>query len=136
MSIAQSEINLQRYSRLVAKARPMIINTEEENNRMLVIVEQLMKKNDKLTKEEGKLLELLGSLISDFEEKHYPVRKATPLEMLHHLMDARDLKPKDLWNVFGSKGVASEVLNGKRSISKSHIKKLAEFFNVSSELFI
>jgi len=136
MSIAQSEINLQRYSRLVAKARPMIINTEEENNRMLVIVEQLIKKNDKLTKEEGKLLELLGSLISDFEEKHYPVRKATPLEMLHHLMDARDLKPKDLWNVFGSKGVASEVLNGKRSISKSHIKKLAEFFNVSSELFI
>lgn len=136
MSIAQSEIDPQRYSRLVAKARPMVIKTEEEKNRMLAIVEQLMKKGNGLTNEEGELLELLGRLIYDFEEKHYPIKKATPLGMLLHLMDARDLKPKDLWDVFGSKGVASEVLNGKRSLSKSHIKKLAEFFNVSSELFI
>lgn len=136
MSVSQSGIDARSYSRLVAKARPRVIKTEEENNRMLAIVEQLMKKNDNLTNEEGELLELLASLISDFEERHYPIRKATPLEMLLHLMEARDLKPKDLWSVFGSKGVASEVLNGKRSISKSHIKKLAEFFHVSVELFI
>ncbi len=30
--------------------------------------------------------------------------------------------------VFGSSGVASEVINGKRAISKAPAKKLAEFF--------
>jgi len=135
MSVTQSKINLQTYSRLVAKARPAVIKTEEENNRMLAIVEQLMKKGDNLTAEEGELLELLANLISDFEDKHYPIKEPTPLEMLQHLMEARGLTAKDLWDVFGSKGVTSEVLSGKRGISKSHIKRLAAFFNVSPELF-
>jgi HTH-type transcriptional regulator/antitoxin HigA len=51
-------------------------------------------------------------------------------------MEARDLTQKDLWKVFGSKGIASEVLNGKRSVSKTHAKKLAQLFHVSPELFI
>ena len=42
----------------------------------------------------------------------------------------------DLWKLFGSKGVASEVVNGKRGISKAQAKALAEFFHVSPELFI
>jgi HTH-type transcriptional regulator/antitoxin HigA len=41
-----------------------------------------------------------------------------------------------VWPLFGSKGVASEVLNGKRSISKAQAKKLAAFFHVSADLFI
>ncbi|MEW6209677.1 MAG: helix-turn-helix transcriptional regulator [Acidobacteriota bacterium] len=36
----------------------------------------------------------------------------------------------------GSKGYASDIINGKREISKSQARKLAEFFNVSVELFI
>ena len=43
---------------------------------------------------------------------------------------------KDVWPLFGSKGVASEVLNGKRSISKAQAKRLAVFFHVSADLFI
>jgi HTH-type transcriptional regulator/antitoxin HigA len=56
--------------------------------------------------------------------------------MLRYLMDDRGLKQADLLPVFGSSGIASEVVNGKRSISKTQAKKLAEFFNVSVELFI
>lgn len=136
MSVTQSKINPQTYSKLVAKARPAVIKTEEENNRLLAIVEQLMKKGDDLTAEEGELLELLSNLISDFEDKHYPIKEPSPLEMLQHLMEARELTAKDLWDVFGSKGVTSEVLSGKRGISIAHIKKLATFFDVSPELFI
>jgi HTH-type transcriptional regulator/antitoxin HigA len=136
MSVAQLKINPRTYSRLVAKARPVVIKTEEENNRMLAIVEQLMKKGDDLTAEEGELLELLSNLISNFEDKHYPIKAPSPLEMLQHLMESRRVAAKDLWDVFGSKGVASEVLSGKRGMSIAHIKKLATFFNVSPELFI
>ncbi len=56
--------------------------------------------------------------------------------MLHHLMEARGLTHKDVWHLFGSKGIASEVTNCKRSISKTQAKRLAEFFRVSAELFI
>lgn len=51
-------------------------------------------------------------------------------------MESRGLTHKDVWVLFGSKGVASEVLNGKRAISKTHARALAGFFHVSADLFI
>jgi HTH-type transcriptional regulator/antitoxin HigA len=52
------------------------------------------------------------------------------------MMEARNLTQKDMWKVFGSKGVASQVFDGKRAISRTQAKKLAEFFHVGVELFI
>lgn len=88
------------------------------------------------TREEEELAELLTMLIDEYEERRHRIREADPQQVLRHLMEARQLTQKDLWKLFGSKGVASEVLNGKRSISKTHAKKLAVFFHVSPDLFI
>jgi HTH-type transcriptional regulator/antitoxin HigA len=49
---------------------------------------------------------------------------------------ARDIRQRDLIPVFGSSSVVSDVLSGKRSISKAHARKLAEFFHVSVGLFV
>jgi HTH-type transcriptional regulator / antitoxin HigA len=51
-------------------------------------------------------------------------------------MAANRLKQSDLPPVFGSKSRVSEVVNGKRDISKEQAKKLASFFHVSADLFI
>jgi HTH-type transcriptional regulator/antitoxin HigA len=51
-------------------------------------------------------------------------------------MEERNLKQVDLVGKIGSKGVVSEIVNGKRSISKSQAKTLAEIFHVSSSVFI
>ena len=75
-------------------------------------------------------------LIENYEERRYPIRKAGPRQTLLHLMEARNLTQKDLWKLFGSKGITSEVFHGKRSINKAQAKKLAAFFRVSVELFI
>jgi HTH-type transcriptional regulator/antitoxin HigA len=115
---------------------PVVIQTEEENDRLLAEVERLMAKGENLSPEEDAILRLVAALIQDFEEKFYQPREATPLEILLHLMEARDLKQSDLLEVFGSKGVASEVVNGKRSISKTQAKALAKFFGVPADLFI
>ena len=56
--------------------------------------------------------------------------------MLLHLMEASDLKQENLLGVIGSRGVVSEVVNGKRNISKAQAKALAEFFSVDVGLFI
>jgi HTH-type transcriptional regulator/antitoxin HigA len=136
MNAVATQFNRQQYKRLLTKVMPIPIETEEDNERMLAAVESLMGKGEKLSAEEATLLRLLATLIEDFETKFYQPEDATPLEVLRHLMEERDLKQSDLWELFGSKGIASEVLNGKRSISKTQAKKLAEFFHVPVSLFI
>ena len=129
-------VNPRTYGRLLSKTLPTVIKTEEENDRAILLVEQLLEKGNKISPEENALLDLLWGLISDFEEKFYQPREATPQEVLIELMNARGLKQTDLAEVLGSKSRVSEVLNGKREISKTQIKSLATFFNVSAELFI
>ena len=136
---ASVQFDPKKYSRLLTKTLPRTITTEEENERMLKEVERLMDKGEgNTTPEEGALLDLLVMLIEKFEDEHYPEvgRTATPVSILKHLMEARDLKPKDLWGVIGSKSLTSEILSEKRTISKSKAKALAGFFHVSAELFI
>ena len=58
------------------------------------------------------------------------------MQGLRVLMESRGLRQRDLIPVFGSSSVASDVLNGKRSLSKTHVRKLAEFFHVPAGLFI
>ena len=136
MNRAVRKIDPVRYGRLLSRTMPVVIETEKENARMLAIVEKLMKKGENLSVEEEKLLKLLVRLIEDFEQRFYQPPEAEPLEILHHLMEARGIKQSQLWEVFGSKGVASEVLNGKRGISKTHARALADYFHVPADLFV
>ena len=96
----------------------------------------MSKGEDNLTPEEDALLELMATLIERFEENHYPIPEAPGSEVLKMLMEDRDLRQRDIVHLFGSRGITSEIVNGKRSISKAQAKKLAAFFHVSAELFI
>lgn len=136
MSRAVRKFDPVRYRRLLSRTLPVVIETEEENERLLTIVEKLMRKGEDLSAEEDKLLKLLAKLIEDFEQRYYRPREAEPLEVLQHLMEARGIKQSQLWEVFGSKGIASEVLNGKRGISKTHARALANYFHVPADLFV
>ena len=136
MKRAVRRIDPTRYKRLLSQTMPVIIETEAENERMLKIIEKLMDKGEGLSPEEEKLLKLLAKLVEDFEERYYHPRDATPLEVLRHLMESRDVKQTHLWEAFGSKGIASEVLSGKRGISKTHARALADYFHVPADLFI
>ena len=88
------------------------------------------------TPEQDALLDLLVILIEKFEQEYYQHKGSTPQSILQHLMEARDISQSELADIIGSKGVTSEILNGKRSISKKLAKVLGEFFHVSPELFI
>jgi HTH-type transcriptional regulator / antitoxin HigA len=58
------------------------------------------------------------------------------VEALRVLIQQRSMKLADLAAFIGSKGVASEILNGRRALSKANIKRLAGYFGVSPELFL
>jgi HTH-type transcriptional regulator / antitoxin HigA len=130
-------MDLRKYSRLVARAAPLVIETEAEYQRADAEVGRLLKKgHDKLSVEERRLLALLSKLIEDYEERTFPVPDSQPRETLKFLMEQNELRQADLVHVFGSRGRVSEVINGKRGISKAQAKALGEFFKVSPELFI
>ena len=131
---AAVKFNKAKYRKLVADAVPAVVETEAENERLLAIIEPMMSRE--LTLEEEKLFDLLVKLVEDFEERQYPMGESSPTEMLKFLMEQRGLRQRDVVHLFGSSGVASEVINGKRAISKNQAKALAEFFRVSPELFI
>ena len=137
MTTATEDLDLKRYGRLLARALPTVIKSEAENDRLLAIVESLLEKGeDRLSAEEDALLELLTGLIHDFESRAYAVGKSEPHKMVAFLLERRGMKASDLWAVVGSKGRVSEILSGKRAISKEQAKKLASFFRVRAELFI
>ncbi|HWZ55504.1 MAG TPA: transcriptional regulator [Verrucomicrobiae bacterium] len=119
----------------MGRTLPHVIRTDEECERLTNELERLDER-ERLSPEESELAELLTVLIDQYEERRHPIRKASPRQTLKHLMEARNLKQKDLWKLFGSKGITSEVFHGKRSISKAQARKLAEFFRVNVELFI
>ena len=132
---ALPQINETRYAKLLANTLPRPIRTEEENRRMTELLLKLDERED-LSAEEEQLAEMLTILIEDFEAKRCPLPPVPPREALKALMEERGLRHSDIWPVLGNKGVASEILNGKRSISKAQAKKLAGFFHVPVELFI
>lgn len=130
------EIDRQKYGKLLARTLPAVIETEDEHEHFLAEIEKLIDKEAKLSPEEDKLFDLMTALVESFEEKNYPIPDAPPHEVLQELMRSRGLKQRDLLDIFGSDGIASEVVNGKRNISRTHAKSLAEYFHVPADLFI
>ena len=129
------EITDSVYAELLAKSLPRPIRAEAERARFAETLLALDERDD-LSPEEEALAEVLTLLIEDYEEKHYPLPQVPPNESLNALMEERGLKHKDIWPVLGNKGAATEVLSGRRSISKSQAKRLAEFFHVPIDLFV
>ena len=123
------------YSKLLAEIAPRAIETEEEYDRLLAVAERLTFAK-KLTPEERALYKLLVTLIEVYETENYPMDKSEPHEILQHVMESSGTRQADLVGIIGSSGVVSEVVNGKRTISKAQAKALGDYFKISPSLFI
>lgn len=81
------------------------------------------------------ILDYLANQVEAYEDEHFPIPEATPREVLLFLMDQHGLKQEDLADC-ASQGRISEILSGKRAISKEVAKNLAHRFHVHADLFI
>jgi len=118
------------------RSSPLVIRTDAENERLIAELEQLDERHDELSPEEREYSELLTVLIETFEEHHYALEGSTPGSRLRSLMEEHGLRQRDLMDIFGSRGLASEVVRGKRAVSKVQAKKLATLFHVTADLFL
>jgi HTH-type transcriptional regulator/antitoxin HigA len=126
--------NRDLYGQLLASALPHVIHTDKENESYIAELETLLNRGN-LSSEEKELAALLTVLIERYEARCEIRPASTPAERVRHFMDAQDLKPADMLDIFGTKSVVSEVLSGKRELSKAHIRALSKRFNVSPEVF-
>lgn len=136
--MAVTAISPLKYGKLLAKALPKVIETREEFDRYVAMMEQLDRRAEMgaaLSPEEEMLLALLEQLVKDYDDQ-IELPDVPPHKMIAYLMEQRGLRQADLLPIFGARSAASDVISGKREPSKAHIRKLADFFHVSPELFL
>jgi HTH-type transcriptional regulator/antitoxin HigA len=115
-----------------------MIETREEFDHTVAMMEALDRRaesGEARSREEETLLALLEQLVTDFDDQ-VELPSVEPCKTIQFLMEQRGLRQADLLTVFGSRSVASDVVSGKREPSKAHVRKLAAFFRVSTDLFL
>lgn len=89
---------------------------------------------------EGQLdyIAALARFVQDYEREHRQRKliRLSTIDMLKFLMEESDMNTSDLGYILGSRGLASEVLNGKRDLSKALIRKLSAHFGLPASLFL
>ena len=78
-------------------------------------------------------MEILVTLIEVFENKHYPMAVADPVDAIKFRMEQQGLTAKDLELYIGSSGRVSEVLNRKRRLSLQMVKRLHDGLHIPYE---
>jgi len=80
-------------------------------------------------------IDLLTVLMERYEQQHFSIPQASPVDVLRFLLDQHGPKKRDLASDLGGQSVVSEVLSGKRKLNASHIELLSKRFHVSPAVF-
>jgi HTH-type transcriptional regulator/antitoxin HigA len=130
------------YLELVQKFRLRPIRSAQEHAEAMKVYLPLVAKTTReppaLSPGESDYLDALDNFVRQYEAPALAkLRKgSTPLSLLKQLMEEAGMKSSDLGEIVGSRPAASMILKGKRAISKSQAKALAERFKVDAGLFL
>ncbi|NES20212.1 MAG: transcriptional regulator [Symploca sp. SIO3E6] len=122
------------YIELLKTFPPRPISSEEELLATQKVIDLLIDRGT-LTSDEQDYLNVLGSLVYEYEQKQEPIPDIHGVELLKALLDEFGLQQQDLVSIFKTESVVSSVLNGQHQLTASHIHKLAEFFQISPAAF-
>jgi HTH-type transcriptional regulator / antitoxin HigA len=121
---------------LKAAAPVRTIQTEQDLEQVAAFVDSLIDAGATEPEHElHDLLQLLTQHIEAWEDDNIRIPEAEPRSVLRALMDEHGLRQTDLGEIV-SQGVLSEILSGKRAISRRTAKLLAERFGVGVQVFI
>ncbi len=110
------------------------IKSEEDYQQALRRLEELF--SAKPDTKEGDELEILGILIENYEEEHFPVESPDPIEALKFRMDQMGLDQQDLTRIIGSKSRTSDLLNRKRPLSIQQIRLLHNVLHIPADVLL
>jgi HTH-type transcriptional regulator/antitoxin HigA len=123
-----------KYLELLKQYPPRPIHNEEDLEMMQQVINRLLDK-PQLTAEEREYLNVLGALIYEYEENQEPIPDIYGIELLKFILEERNLQKQDLLSIFESKSTLDDILDGQQDLTTVYIQKLANFLNISPDLF-
>ena len=124
-----------RYFELVRRFPLRPLRSDAELDQAVKVVDSLVSKPS-LSRDEEDYLEVLSGLVEAYETEEHPMQPLPDAEMLRHLIDAKGVSQTEVAKGTGiADSTISEVLKGKRFLSRGHIARLSRYFKVSADVF-
>ena len=114
--------------------KPGVIRTEAEYERTLARIDALMDAEPGTPEMDE--LEVLSLMVEHYEDERYPMDMPDPVAAIEFRMEQQGLTRKDLQAYLGSQARVSEVLNGKRALSKEMIRRLHAGLGIPAEVLL
>lgn len=113
-----------------------VIKTEEEYKEALGLIEELMDQDPDPDSEDGEKLNLLTTLVKDYESNTFPESLPDPVDAILFRMEQQDLKPRDLIPYIGSRSKVSEILSRKRPLTLSMMRALENGLGIPAKVLL
>ncbi len=126
--------NNYKYIDLLNTFPPRPIKSEEDLSATQDVIDSLIDRSA-LTQDEKDYLNLLGTLVYEYEQKQSPIPDIYGVELLKYLIKELGLHQKDLVTIFKTESIVSDVLNNRRKLTVRHIQELSKKFNISPAAF-
>ena len=110
------------------------IRTKTDYRKALKEIETLM--NAEARTPEGERLDVLATLIDAYEDEHHPIDPPDPIEAIKFRMEQQGLTRKDLEGIIGTRTRVAEILNRRRGLSITMIRRLHEELGIPAEVLI
>ena len=124
----------------LAREFPLVpIGSEQHYDACIEVLDSLAVRDEtSLDSGEAAYLAALTQFVRDYERDHHAINaeQLSPLAVLQHLMKQSGLTAADLGRIIGNRGLASQIMLGKRAMSKANIRKIAEYFKVEAGIFL
>lgn len=113
------------------------IRNEKDYDLAIQAIEKLVLRDD-LSETEQAQLDILTTLVEAYDKEHHAIdpSRVTPIDLLRSLMEDHAMSASDLGRLLGNRSLGSLILNGRRQLSKAHIKRLSEHFGLSPAAFL
>ncbi|MDZ4833686.1 MAG: helix-turn-helix domain-containing protein [Candidatus Melainabacteria bacterium] len=129
----------EKYKALIERFPLVPIRSDAHLNEAHEVAQSLMLRAEAMATDEAEYLEVLLGEIAKYESKHHALNIAEirPHELLQSFMKDHGLKQVAVQEILGvSSGVISELVAGKRELTKEHCVKLGQYFKVTPALFL
>jgi HTH-type transcriptional regulator/antitoxin HigA len=123
------------YFRLVREFPLVPIRSDAHLRRAHRVIDALLSR--KLDSGEEQYLAVLSDLVADYEDTHHPIPASSNAQLLAHLLEAHGITQASLSRATGiPRSTLSEILHGKRTVSKRMIPKLSAYFHVEPAVWL
>ena len=127
---------LDAYMALIQRYPLRPIRNERGLDQAIAVINSLLDR-DRLGAAEDDYLHVLGDLVRRYEEETFPFKPVSEAAMLEHLIEAKDVTQAEVARSTGmAESRISEVLSGKRRLTRKQLEKLADYFSVSPAVFL